>query len=294
MNYEQSREIHSYVRQIEIITRRLLSGIFSGDHRVRKKGFGLSFDQLREYQQGDDIRFIDWKSSARMNKMLVKEYFEEKDRSILVCVDISASMFYGSGKNQKIDMIRQIASILALVGYYGKDKVGILLFNDTIVKYIAPKRSLNHVHAIIKELFLVTKKSGKTKLQVVFDFLLQRKKREMIIFLLSDFFDDEYNRLLSLVAKWYDITVIRCLDYCEYTNLPYVGYVRIHDPELQKEVIFDTGKNNTKKFHQIMKNYLLSQDNQFKRCKVPYITITVQDDYLAKLVSFFRKRLLFG
>ena len=136
-----SADVAKRIREIEIYTKRMVSGSLIGDTTSAYKGSGLDFDQLREYQQGDDVRFIDWHSSARADKLLVRQYIEERNRTIILAVDCSASTFFGSQQRLKYDYMAEIAAILALVGNYGKDKVGLLLFSDNIELYIPPRRN---------------------------------------------------------------------------------------------------------------------------------------------------------
>ena len=177
---ELNQEILQKVRNIEIHTRRLLSGTLLGDYSSARKGSGLEFDQLAEYQYGDDVRFIDWKSSARTNKILVKNYIEERNRTIMLVVDGSASLRYGSSDILKQDIAAQIGSVLALVADYSKDYVGLILFAQDVVKVLPPRRGRQHVHAIMEELFSHTS-SGQTSLTKALERLMLIKKSNALV-----------------------------------------------------------------------------------------------------------------
>src|SRR3990172_8575591 len=172
-----SPEVRKKIKEIEIHTRRLLRGSMVGDSRSEMKGTGFEFDQIREYSMGDDIRFIDWNASARNNTMLVKQYIEERSRAIFLAVDISASMFLGSGPESKHDIIAQVASVLALVSEAGKDRVGLILFSDEIELYIPPSQGKYHIATIMQELFTHVPRSKKTDISVVLKKLAALKKR---------------------------------------------------------------------------------------------------------------------
>lgn len=180
------KEILQKIKQIEIQTRRLLSGSQVGDYSSAQKGSGFEFDQIREYQVGDDVRFIDWNSSARSNKILVKQYIEERNRTIMLLVDHSESTFFGSSRFLKSQVIAQIASVLALVADYGKDHVGALLFTDEVTSVIPPKRGRQHVREIMGHV-LSTPAAGKTSLTCVLKRLIELQKRDAVVFIISDF-----------------------------------------------------------------------------------------------------------
>src|SRR5258707_662959 len=185
-----SPEIVSKIKQLEIFTRRLLNGSLVGDSRSAIKGTGFEFDQIREYNFGDDIRFIDWKASARNNKLLVKQYIEERSRTIFLAVDISHSSIFGSGLHNKHSRIVELASVLALVAQHGKDHVGLLMFSDTIASYIPPGNSLHHVHRIMETMLSFKPKQSKTDISKALQHLLSIKKSDAIVFLISDFIDE--------------------------------------------------------------------------------------------------------
>src|SRR5579872_4207588 len=182
--------IATKIKQLEIFTRRLLNGALVGDSRSAIKGAGFEFDQIREYSFGDDIRFIDWKASARNDKLLVKQYIEERSRTIFLVVDVSRSSIFGSGLHNKQSRITELASVLALVAQHGKDRVGLLLFSDKVEAYIPPASSLHHIHHIMEQMLLFTSQRSETNISCALERLLSLKKSDAIVFLISDFIDE--------------------------------------------------------------------------------------------------------
>jgi len=152
-HHHLNADLRRKIRQIEIYTRRLLTSSLVGDSRSAVRGSGFEFDQIREYRAGDDVRFIDWNASARINELLVKEFIEERSRTIILCVDVSLSSFFGSGTADKKQTMAEIASVLALVAGRGKDRIGLMLFSDTVELYVPPMRGLHHTHRLIEHLF---------------------------------------------------------------------------------------------------------------------------------------------
>src|SRR5581483_1966149 len=210
MNNHISSDIIVKIKQLEIFTRRLLNGTLVGDSRSAIKGTGFEFDQIREYNYGDDIRFIDWKSSARNNKLLIKQYIEERSRTIFLVVDISHSSIFSSSSCNKQERIAEIVSVLALVAQHGKDHVGLLLFSDEIEEYIPPASSLQHVHYVLKKILSVKPKRAQTNISCALKHLLSVAKKEAIVFLVSDFIDESYETYLAQIAKRFDLIAVRC------------------------------------------------------------------------------------
>ena len=286
-----TQDVLKKVKQIEIQTRRLLRGALVGDSRSALKGTGFEFDQIREYQQGDDIRFIDWNASARMDKLLVKQYIEERSRVVLLAVDMSASGYLGSTDTLKHDIMAQIASVLALVTESGKDRVGLILFSDEVEYYLPPGRGKFHIHTIMEYVFGYKAKSKKTNLNSVFKKLAQLKRRDAITFVISDFIDDGIDSsYLSLVSQMYDLVAIRCLDNREY-ELPAVGFLPITDTETGEAVLVDLRKKHQPIMHDFLTTRLLEQDKLFKRYGVRVLDVANHSSFIGELIRFFRRRM---
>ncbi len=280
-------EILQKVRHIEIHTRRLLGGLAMGDHSSSKKGFGLEFDQLRDYQVGDDVRCIDWSSTARADKILVREYKEDRNRTIMLVVDGSASMFYGSTEELKSDVVAQVASVLALAADYSRDTVGMILFSDNKKIVIPPSRGRAHVHMLMETIFM-HKPSGKTSLSNALQAVLELKRKDLIVFVLSDFLTSDYEKALKMVSKRHETLAIHCYDACELA-LPAFGLVPLRDPETGSDVLISTRSSELSKF-------LDRQQNLIKdiciRSRVDMLSLQAGKSFIGDLIRFFRKQML--
>src|SRR3990172_5201131 len=288
-----SPEIASKMKQLEIFTRRLLNGALVGDSRSAIKGSGFEFDQIREYNFGDDIRFIDWKASARNNKLLVKQYIEERSRTIFLAVDVSQSSMFGSGTSNKYNRITELASVLALVAQHGKDHVGLLLFSDKIEEYIPAGSSLHHIHRIMESMLSFKPKQSKTDISKALQHLLSVKKSDAIVFLVSDFIDEGLDTYLAQAARKYDLIAVRCLDGNE-KSIPAVGFITVEDLETGELVELDlrgTRNNDVKRF---LAARIEQQNKLFKRRGVDLFDVSPdRTDYLSEMVKFFRWRMLY-
>jgi uncharacterized protein (DUF58 family) len=281
-------QIRSKIKKITIFTKRLTSSSLSGDYLSAFKGRGLEFDQLREYFIGDDVRFIDWKSSAKMNKMMVKEFIEERDRTIIIAIDVSASSAFSSQEELRKDTIAQVAATLTFVATHNKDKVGALFFSDQIEKWIPPKRGRAHVGAIMETLFTLKPKHKKTNIAQALRFLATIKKRNAIAFMLSDWIDqvNHYSNLLKVASIKFDFVGIRFLDLCEQ-KLPAYGFINVENPETGIITTIDTRKHSNT--HLLA--YKLEQEKLFKKYKIDLFDITVGKPFINKMIEFFHQRI---
>jgi len=285
-------EVLKKIRQIEISTKRLLSGSFVGDFSSAKKGTGFEFDQIRDYQQGDDVRFIDWKASARANKFLVKQYIEERNRTVILAVDISSSGFYSSSKKLKFNVLSEIAAVLALVADYGKDMASLLLFSDHVEVFLPPARGRQHVHKIMERLFSYKPKNKETRINSVLDRLAKLRRKDSIVFLLSDFIDQIDERKLHIVSKIYDLVAIRCLDDNE-KSFPNVGFVNIEDIETGKMAVLDTRGKKDSQLRNFMGYRMKNQDSLFKKYGIDYLSVSTKGSFISDIVLFFRRRMMY-
>jgi len=285
-----SKEVIKKIRQIEIATRRLLSGSYVGDYSSAKKGAGFEFDQIREYQLGDDVRFIDWKSSARSNKLLVKQYIEERNRSVILAVDMSASSFYGSSKQIKFDVLSEIAAVLSLVADYGKDQASLLLFTDEVELFIPPGRGRKHIHKIMENLFSFAPVHKKTNIDSALDRLAKLNRRDSIVFLLSDFVGDVSPKKLSVVSKLYDLVAIRCLDKNEQA-LANVGFINVEDIETGEPVLLDS--RGSKQVNKFLQKRLVQQENTFKKYGIDFLDVSPGKSFIGDVILFFRRRMMY-
>lgn len=284
-------EIVHKIKEIEVHTKRLLRSTQVGDSRSALKGTGFEFDQIRHYQTGDDVRFIDWNASARMNTLLIKQYIEERSRTIMLAVDLSASQSLGSQTNIKRDTAAQVASVLALVSDVGQDRVGLLLFTDKVELYIPPARGKPHVHTIMRNLFGYTAKGRGTNITEALKHLAQLKQHDALIFLISDFIDETMNHAyLSCIAKRHDLIAVRCLDPHEY-NLPSIGFLPIQDSETGEQLVLDTRQKSTSSLRAFLHNRVNQQTKILKRYGATLLDIENNSSFIGTIIRFFRRRM---
>lgn len=284
-----SAEILKKIKQIEIHTRKILASSFIGDSQSKQKGYGLEFEQLAEYQFGDDIRYIDWKSSARSRKLLIKEYREERSRLIYLLVDFSASAAFVTQQQSKQELMAHVAGVLALVGNYCKDYVGLIIFSDCIESVIPPGRGNQHAHEIVTRLFTSKASAKKTSLKTAIEYVSRMKKKDALVFIISDFIDTGYEDALRMLAKKSDVVAIRCLDSKEY-QLPAVGFINTRDLETEKQITLDlTKKNNA--INVLLRQSLDEQTVYFKKNGIDYLDIHTQTDFVKNIVQFMQRRI---
>lgn len=283
-----SKDVLQKIKHIEIQTRRLLSGSLIGDYSSAQKGSGMEFDQIREYQQGDDIRFIDWNATARSGKILVKQYIEERNRNIMLLVDTSGSTMFGSTDQLKSEVIAQVASVLALVADCGKDHVGALLFAEEVTKMFAPKRGREHIHHLMEH-FFTHQGVGKTSLQSALKRLIDVQKQRSIVFIISDFFDDGYEKLLKIVSRQHDVVAVRCNDPREIT-LPPFGFLPVQDPETGEHAILKTSSSDISKF---LQQHHKETESLLKKCGVEVMDVSASRPFVGDIIKFFKRRMMY-
>jgi len=287
-----SEDVIKKIRQIEITTKRLLSGSFVGDYSSAKKGSGFEFDQIRDYQQGDDVRFIDWKSSARSNKLLVKQFIEERNRAVILAVDLSGSSFYSSDQKLKFDVLSEIAAVLALVANYGKDQAALLLFTDEVEVFIPPARGRRHIHKIMEKLFSHKPKNKRTNIDGVLDRLARLRRRDSIVFLMSDFIGTFDEKKMHIVSKIYDLIAIRCLDKNEH-NFPDVGFIDLQDVETGQKVLLQAAGKKGRKLNEFLGKRLGAQEAIFKKHGIDYLDVSPERSFIGDIIFFFRRRMMY-
>ena len=284
-------EILKKVRLIEIKTRHIVNNIFGGEYHSAFKGMGMEFAEVREYYPGDDIRAIDWNVTARTGKPFIKKYDEERELTVMLIVDVSASGFFGTGESLKSDIMIELASILSFSAIKNNDKVGLLLFSDKIEEFIPPKKGKSHVLRVIREMIYHKAKDRKTDISIALEHIQKVLKRKSIIFLLSDFWDDSYQQTMKLINKKHDLINIQILDKAEIA-IPKLGMVKFHDAETQKSAWIDT---NNKQVQNISTKYIQNKNNIIKefckKNKIDFISIDTAEGYLNPLEQFFSTRM---
>ena len=284
-------EILKKVRLIEIKTRHIVNNLFGGEYHSAFKGMGMEFAEVREYTPGDDIRAIDWNVTARTGKPFIKKYDEERELTVMLIIDVSASGFFGTGESLKSDIMIELASILSFSAIKNNDKVGLLLFSDQIEEFIPPNKGKSHVLRVIREMIYHKAKDRKTDISVALEHIQKVLKRKSIIFLLSDFWDDSYQQSMKLINKKHDLINIQILDKAEIT-IPKLGLVKLHDVETQSSIWIDT---NHKSLQNIPPNNIRNKNDIIKKfCKnnnIDFISIDTSEGYLNPLEQFFNSRI---
>ena len=279
------------VRQIEIKTRGLSNNIFAGQYHSAFKGRGMAFSEVREYQFGDDIRDIDWNVTARFNKPYVKVFEEERELTVMLLVDVSGSLEFGTVRQMKKDMVTEIAATLAFSAIQNNDKIGVIFFSDRIEKFIPPKKGRKHILRIIRELLDFTPKSKATDIGQAVEYLTQVIKRRCTAFLLSDFIDrKEYLTALTVANRKHDVVAIQVFDR-RMAELPDVGLMKVCDAETGHEQYIDTSSRKVRQaHHDWWKNRQLRLQDTFTKSNVDAVSIRTDQDYVASLMTLFAKR----
>ena len=284
-------EIIKKVRLIEIKTRHIVNNLFGGEYHSAFKGMGMEFAEVREYYPGDDIRAIDWNVTARTGKPFIKKYDEERELTVMLMIDVSASGFFGTGEFLKSDVMVELASILSFSAINNNDKVGLLLFSDRIEKYIPPKKGKSHVLRVIREMIYHRAKDRETNITFALEHIQKVLKRKSIIFLISDFWDGSFQQAMKLLNKKHDLINIQILDSAEI-NIPKLGFIKIHDAESQSSSWIDT---NNSYVQSSISNKIKTENNIFhafcKKQKIDLICINTSHGYLQPLEQFFNARM---
>lgn len=284
------KEILRKVRHIEIRTRGLVNDLFGGEYHSVFKGRGMTFSEVREYQPGDDIRLIDWNVTARSNEPHVKVFEEERELTVYLIVDISSSGNFGSTNKFKKDIGTEIAAVLGFSAIKNKDKVGVILFSDEVEKYIPPKKGRSHVLRVIRELLYHEPKNSGTNISNVLDFLLKVAKRKSVVFIISDFLDDNYWKPLQMVNKKHDVVGIRIYDPSEL-EFPDIGHQKIHDPETGESFWVDTKKSKERKsYNKHVQEQFKKINMECKQIQFDLIDISTNEDFVEPLMKYFKLR----
>ena len=245
----ETSEILKRVRQIEIKTRGLSNNIFAGEYHSAFKGRGMAFSEVREYQYGDDIRDIEWNVTARFNKPYVKVFEEERELTVMLLVDVSGSLNFGTQKQMKRDMLTEIGATLAFSAIQNNDKIGVIFFSDKIEKFIPPKKGRKHILYIIRELLDFKPESQRTDISGAVEYLTRAIKRRCTAFLLSDFLDKkDFRQALTIANRKHDMVAIQVYDR-RLAELPDVGLMKMKDNETGQEIIVDTSSRQVRREH---------------------------------------------
>jgi uncharacterized protein (DUF58 family) len=289
---ESIEEIMRRVRRLEIRARRLAQEVFSGDYHSSFRGQGLDFDEFREYQPGDEIRFIDWNVTARMGSPFIRKFREERELLVILAVDISGSTEYGSDHLSKRERAAEIAALLGFSARYNGDKVGLLLFAEEPVLYLPPGKGGRSVLRAVREILTAKPPKPGTSIAEASNFLLKTLKRKGLIFFISDFVDWGFERPLGCLARQHDVIALPILDPLE-KRIPDVGKVYLRDPESGHEILVNTSNSNTRMgLSKLSKRYREGLASFFKKHGIDSAQISTKDDYIADLHKLFQRRVL--
>lgn len=287
----ETSELLKKVRKIEIKTRGLSSHIFSGEYHSAFKGRGMAFSEVREYTPGDDIRSIDWNVTARFNTPFVKVFEEERELSVVLLVDVSASGAFGTHSQFKQELITELCAVVAFSASQNNDKIGVIFFSDKIEKFIPPKKGKTHVLRIIRELIEFKPENKKTNIELALKYLSNVIKKRSIVFLISDFLTDtSYKDALKISSKKHDMVALRIIDKAE-TELPDVGLIKLKDNESGKVTWVNTADKEFRK--QFTVNHLKFEDelkDTFNRSGVDATKIFTHESYVKPLMNLFKNR----
>jgi uncharacterized protein (DUF58 family) len=285
-----SRELVKKLKKIEIHTSRLANDQLAGSYHSVFKGRGMAFSEVRQYQPGDDVRFIDWNVSARMNDTYVKIFTEEREMTVMLLVDLSASERFGSVAKPKIETVAEVAALLAFSAIKNNDRVGLILFTDRIERFVPPKKGRSHVMRVVTEILNAAPEGRRTDLGVALDLLGGIGKRRTVAFLISDFIAGEYEKPLKVVAAKHDLIPIQVVDPRE-DDLPDVGLALIEDLETGEIVEVDTSNLDVRsQYAREAQKQRASREHLFKRLQLDHVTVSTDRDYVRPLTELFRLR----
>ena len=285
-----TKELLKQVRQIEIKTRGIVNEVFSGEYHSVFKGRGMEFSEVREYQIGDDIRTIDWNVSARFGHPFVKIFEEERELTLMLLVDLSGSLVFGSVDKTKQQIAAELTAVLAFSALKNNDKVGLILFTNEIEKFVPPRKGKSHVLRIIREILSFAPQGNKTNIRGSLEYFNHSVKKKSIVFLISDFIDEGYEKILKIVSKKHDLVNINLEDPRE-KELLNGGLIKFRDAETHEIRYLDTSNKKVQAyFSSKLKQREEFQDNLAKKSRVDTVKISTSSSYVKPLIDFFKLR----
>lgn len=287
----ETSELLKRVRKIEIKTRGLSRNIFAGEYHSAFKGRGMTFSEVREYQYGDDIRNIDWNVTARHNKPYVKVFEEERELTVMLMIDVSASRNFGTVSQLKKNQITEIAAVLAFSAIQNNDKIGVIFFSNKIEKFIPPKKGRTHILHIIRELIDFYPENKQTNIEQALEYMTNSIKKRCTCFLISDFIDEhDFSHALAIANRKHDVVALRVYDPRENV-LPPVGMMFLTDAETGEQMWVDTSDKRLRdEYAKYMAEWQKELENTFKRSGVDVANIRSDEDYVRALIALFKKR----
>src|SRR5688500_9254793 len=283
------RELLKKIRKIEIFTNRLVNDQLAGRYHSVFKGRGMAFSEVRQYTPGDDVRAIDWNVSARMNEPYVKLFTEERDRTVNLLVDMSASGLFGSRVQAKREVAAEIAALVAFSAIKNDDRVGLVIFTDTVERFVPPKKGQKHVLRVIREILSFTPRSSRTNLGAALDYLARVSHRKSVTFVVSDFLATGWEQRLRMASRRHDLVPVVITDPME-ERLPPIGIVTFEDVETGELVEFDSSGPEAALFARHALEQRQVREATLRKLKMDYVNVRTDRPYVDALVEFFRAR----
>ncbi len=285
-----SADILKKVRYLEIRTKGLVNNLFGGEYLSAFKGRGMAFSEVRPYQYGDDIRMIDWNVTARTGSPYIKIFEEEREQTLMVCVDISGSGLFGSFTQRKLDLATELASVLSFSAIKNNDKVGLLLFSDVVEKFIPPRKGRLHVLRLIRELYTTKPVHKGTSISEALTFLSKILPRRSIITLISDMQDEGYEKDLKVLNRKHDLICL-CVDDRLESELPDIGLIPVTDPETGERILIDTSDKKVRYgFGERRKNERIKLSEKLRKLQVDHVQLYTNDSYIEPLSRLLQQR----
>ncbi|MEN6588642.1 MAG: DUF58 domain-containing protein [Proteiniphilum sp.] len=287
----ETTDLLKKVRHIEIKARGLSRNIFAGEYHSAFKGRGMAFSEVREYQYGDDLRDIDWNVTARYNRPYVKIFEEERELTVMLMIDVSESLGFGSRAVLKRDIVAEIAATLAFSAIQNNDKIGVIFFTDKVEKFIPPKKGRKHILFIIREILGFTPESSGTDLNMALRYMTSAIKKRSTAFLISDFIDpDDYKKALQIANRKHDVVAIQVYDQLS-TELSPVGLMKVRDPETGEERWINTSSQKVREgYRNWWSNLRANMNYAFRQSGVDSVSVSTESDYVKALLQLFQQR----
>ncbi len=283
-------EVVRQIRRLQLRARRAVEDLLGGEYHSVFKGTGLSFEEVREYQPGDDVRSIDWNVTARMGTPFIKRYVEERERTLILMVDVSGSQGFGTRRHPKRAVAAELAALLSFSAIHNNDRVGLITFSDEIEQFVPPGKGVRHALRLIREILFHQAKRAGTSLVTGLDFLQKVQRKRAIVFLMSDFLDAGFERTLRLAARRHDLTVVRVEDPLE-ADLPAVGLLQVEDVETGRQSVVDTGNAAAREIFRAQAKQRREEVAKLARgASLDLIEVGTDGDHLDALVRFFQRR----
>ncbi len=283
-------EIIRQIRRLQLRARRAVQDLLGGEYHSVFKGTGLSFEEVREYQPGDDVRSIDWNVTARMGQPFIKRYIEERERTLILLIDVSGSQGFGTQRHTKRAVAAELAALLSFCAIHNNDRVGLVTFTDTVELFIPPGKGTRHALRLIREILFGQARGRRTSISAAVDFLQKVQHKRGIVFVMSDFLDEDYERTLRLAAKRHDLTLVRVADPRE-EELPPLGLIQVEDSETGRQYLLDTSDRDVRARYAEQARQRREHVTRLARgASLDLIEVSTDGGHLDELVRFFERR----